>query len=403
MLKDISTIELQGANFRTPQRLCLLAQNGTPVKASLVYGRNGSGKSTIAKAFKKIKVEAVPSIQSVSIFDIHNAAVTLTPDDQAHIFIFDEDFVNENVRVQEDGLDSIIMLGEQAGLADLIAVATNELHTAETDRDRKKIAADVYANAANEKSPKYYLEKIKAALKGDCSWAGRDKQIKGNAVNSSVSDDTYKSFIQLTPTKTRDELIVDFTAEWERLKVAQSGASKIVATVPGIPNALGSFDIEIGNVLLKKLIEHPELTEREQYMLSLVQSGKGEELRTTAQEFESAELKCCPKCHQPLSEQYKTDLIASIQKVLSEEVKEHQRLVAEKIVPPLEMDLTAFQQLKHYQECVTALEKVNQIIQSNNSLLKTKEADPYTPVQEELTNAVDALAALRTAISATGK
>ena len=147
ILKDITTIELQGANFRTAQRLSLLADNGTPAKASLIYGRNGSGKSTIAKAFKKLKGEAVPSVQAVSAFDIHNAAVTLTPDDHAHIFILDEDYVNTNVRVQADGLGSIVMLGEQAGLADLIVVATNELRTAEADRDQKKAVADEYHQA----------------------------------------------------------------------------------------------------------------------------------------------------------------------------------------------------------------------------------------------------------------
>ena len=42
------------------------------------------------------------------------------------------------------------------------------------------------------------------------------------------------------------------------------------------------------------------------------------------QEFEVPELTLCPKCQQPISEQYKTELIRSIQKVLSEEVENHQ-------------------------------------------------------------------------------
>ena len=113
MLKDITTIELQGANFTRAQRLSLLSQNGTPVKASLLYGRNGSGKSTIAKSFKVLKGENEPSIQIMRCYDIHNAPVTVTAEEQGHIFIFDEDFVNANVRVQEDGLGSIVMLGEQ--------------------------------------------------------------------------------------------------------------------------------------------------------------------------------------------------------------------------------------------------------------------------------------------------
>lgn len=398
MLKDISSVELQGANFRTAQRLPLFAQNGTPAKASLVYGRNGSGKSTIAKAFRKIKGDTVPSIQSVSVFDIQNAPVTLNPDDRAHIFIFDEDYVNENVRVQEDGLGSIVMLGEQAGLADLIATATSELHDAETDRDQKKAVADVYTNIANDKSPGYYIAQMKSVLKKDRCWAERDKQIRGNAVNTSVSDSTYKDFIHLTPAKTRDELIVEYASGLEKLKNAQSGASRITATIPEIPDILGSFDVEMGNALLKKLIEHPDLSEREQYLLGLVHSGKGEELKSTAQEFESEELDRCPKCHQPLSAEYKTHLIASIQKVLSEEVKEHQRLVAEKVLLPLEMDLSAFRDLPHYQECTTAIEGINNVIQTNNALLKTKEDDPYTPVQEDLTDMTEAVAAVKTAL-----
>lgn len=49
MLKDIATIKLKGAFFQTESELPLLSENGIPVKASLIYGRNGSGKSTIAK------------------------------------------------------------------------------------------------------------------------------------------------------------------------------------------------------------------------------------------------------------------------------------------------------------------------------------------------------------------
>ena len=193
MLNDIATIELQGANFRTVQRLPILSQNGAPVKASLIYGRNGSGKSTIAKAFKRLKGELSSPIQSVSVFDTHNVTLTLTAEEQAHVFIFDEDFVNENVRVQEDGLGSIVMLGEKAGLTYLIQVATKELQVAETEKEQKKVVVDEFNNSASEKSPLYFIEKMKFVLKGDDNWAGRDKRIKGNAVNSSVSDNTYEN------------------------------------------------------------------------------------------------------------------------------------------------------------------------------------------------------------------
>lgn len=201
MLNEFTTIELQGAHFTTSQKLALLSQNGEPTKSTIVYGRNGSGKSTIAKAFKRIKGEDIPSIQKVSCYDVKNSIVTLTPDEQQHIFIFDEDYVFNNVHVQEDGLGSIVMLGEQVGLSEQISKATEEFKEAESDCNLKRTTADEYNNECNSKSPKYCINSIKTVLKGDNSWAGRDKRIKGNAVNSSVSDSTYKSFIGLSPTK----------------------------------------------------------------------------------------------------------------------------------------------------------------------------------------------------------
>ena len=398
MLKDITTIELQGANFRAPQKLALLSQNGTPTKATLIYGRNGSGKSTIAKAFKKIKGADSPSIQTVSIYDIHNSAVTLTPDEQQHIFIFDEDYVFDNVRVQEDGLDSIVMLGEQVGLAELIATATVELQAAEADRDQKKTAADVYKNIASDKSPKYYIEKMKSALRGEHSWAERDKRIKGHATNSPVSDDTYKEFIRLSPAKTRDELVVDYNSEWEKLKAAQSGAAKIMAVIPSVPESLKRFDVVKSNELLQQVIEHPELSEREQYLLGLVQNAKGEELRQTAEEFADPALIRCPKCHQSLSTQYKTDLIASIHKVLSEEVKNHQRQLENIILPLLEMDISSFSGLEHYQSCIDSVDALNGVVQNNNRLINSKKEDPYTPITKGLESIADTIATLITAL-----
>ena len=151
MLKDILTVELQGGIFRTPQRLSILSKNGTPAKASLIYGRNGSGKSTIAKAFKTLTGEACSTIQVASVYDTNNAPMQLAEEDKTHIFVFDEDFVNKNVRIQEDGLNSIVMLGEQVDLVDLIKKTTAELSSAEAERDQKKNVVDEFNNAASNK------------------------------------------------------------------------------------------------------------------------------------------------------------------------------------------------------------------------------------------------------------
>lgn len=394
MLKDIRGIEIQGANFDARTRLSLFCEGTHPAKAILLYGRNGSGKSTIARSFLKIKGLSGSNVQTASPLDNQGAMITLTEEEKAHIFVFDENFVNENVRIQEDGLGSIVMLGDQAGLTELIETATEELRSAEANRDLKKNSYDKYSNTTNPDSPGFYTAKICSVLQQDDGWAGRKRQIEQLRRNASVSTNTYKDFISLCPDKTRDELIVEFDHEWKRLLEAQSGAAKITASLPIIPSAYRVYEIKKGNILLKQIIEHPELTEREQYLLSLVQNGQGEELKCTAHEFESSELTICPKCHQPLTNQYKADLIGSIQKVLSEEVKSHQSNLQALILPDLSIDLEPFKMLSSYRTCMDRIAAINLALHNNNCLLQSKIDNPYTPITEELSSLMELISAL---------
>lgn len=384
MLKEVKKIRIQGANFSGLTKLSLFCDDNNPVKSVLLYGRNGSGKSTIARAFKMIRGLPTTNVQSASVTDDRDALITLTDEEKNHICVFDEDFVTKNVRLQEDGLGSIVMLGEQVGLAEQITSAMEELRIAENDRDQKKAVVDEYNDATNPKSPRHYVNMMYSVLQQDNGWAGRKRKIEELRRNASVTDNTYKDFIHLTPEKTRDELIVEFEQEWDKLEKAKSGASIIAVSVPTIPQSFGSYEVESGNALLQQVIEHPELTDREQYLLNLVQTGHGEQLRITAHEFDSPELGICPKCHQPLSEEYKHNLITSIQKVLSEEVKDHQNKLQQLLLPTMELDLSPFQNLPSYQSCDEQMSYINQILLQNNGLLQAKINEPYTPVVEQL-------------------
>lgn len=98
MMKEISSIEICGANFKKTTCLNLFdPTDGNKIKTSkgaLLYGRNGSGESTIARRFRQIAGEMLPTIS------------------RATIFVFDEEYVDKNVKLQEDHLDTIVMLGE---------------------------------------------------------------------------------------------------------------------------------------------------------------------------------------------------------------------------------------------------------------------------------------------------
>lgn len=59
MLSDIEEITLQGANFEQGTNLPLFQSiqgksKSALVKSTILYGRNGTGKSTISRAFNKL-------------------------------------------------------------------------------------------------------------------------------------------------------------------------------------------------------------------------------------------------------------------------------------------------------------------------------------------------------------
>lgn len=60
----------------------------------------------------------------------------------------------------------------------------------------------------------------------------------------------------------------------KELELAKNGVSKIVETVPHVPDDYQHYSTTLINELIKKKIEEPELSEREKYLFSLVTAGR---------------------------------------------------------------------------------------------------------------------------------
>lgn len=388
MLKDIVGVKFIGGNFASLNELRLLdptdGNRVKLVKGSLLYGRNGSGKSTIAKAVKKLIVGGYPHIAQAYATDKDGNIITLTDDEKSRVFVFDEEFVDQNVKLQEDGLNTIVMLGQQADLASQIIQAQSALDTASQEfEEQKAIVLNEYENRNNLTSPKYYIDQIRFAIQGDSNWAGRDKIIKGGRQNTGVKDDTYKQFLSLSPVKSRDELIVLFNEKLKELNQAQKGDAAIQSKVPVMTM---KYDDVVVKELLAVKIEEPTLSEREKYLLQLVQNGKSDMLAKMANSFGNKLTKECPYCLQPVSDEYKKNLVCSIQKVLSKIVEEHQQSLQKLIVNELVIDFSAFDKLDSKKKiCVDILTNINQILRENNNKLQAKIADPYTLIEIEPT------------------
>ncbi len=399
MLKEISSIKIQGANFISETELLIFdSTDGKLTKLSLVYGRNGSGKSTIAKAFRRIKGESISTIIVSNPISANGIASVLSETDKASIFVFDEDFLSANVRIEGKGLGSIVMLGEQADLAAQIEEATKEIADAEKVFNAKKDILMEYQEVTNPKAPQFYIEKMKTKLStGPDCWADRERRAKDQRRNSSVSNDTYKKFTGLSPEKTRDELIIVFKEKMDKLSAAKSGAATIGTAVPSVPNIYKGYTVSTANEMLKRKIEKPELTEREQFLLSLLTSNHIEELQKRIEHLNDEKTTYCPYCLQDLTPEYRTNLVGRIQKILADEVKRHQEQLHALKVQELELDLSAYSTLDSFQICTDLVISLNNIIRANNNLLQNKIDNSYIPIiYEELTDIANIVSALET-------
>ena len=374
MLADITTIALSGACFPNNTSFNFFEGNNKIVKGALVYGRNGTGKSTIARSFRKISGEDMPIISSVSLYDKNSNPVVLSEEEKKHIYVFDEDYVNKNVRFQEDHLDTIIMLGKAADLSIKIDAAEKDRKEAEKRfKEHEKIFQE-YNNEANPKSPNFYINALMKDLQGDDNWAGRERKIrKTGRSNAPVNKDTYKRFVDRHPQKIKSDLIIDFGDKMKVLEKAESENALIDEKVPSLPeNFLVYDDVMIQNLLAKK-IDKPELSEREKKLLAI----KADELSNRLEHFRKDDTHECPYCFQSLSDEYKRTIVASIEKVLSKTVEDHQRELLKHVVAITVLNYDSFKNLKSFQLCVELTKKIDIAISKNNEYLNKKNENPF--------------------------
>ena len=195
-----------------------------------------------------------------------------------------------------------------------------------------------------------------------------------------MKDETYKKFVALTPSKPKTELITDYKAKQIELDAAKTGASSIDTKVPIIPDFYSMYDDRAVQLVLSEKIEKPILSDREKKLFELVQDGKLNELSQRLTVFRKEETVECPYCYQSMTKDYKNSLIASIEKVLSKNVEDHQKVLRSKTIEQLNVDLNPYEKLDGYQACVDLMTEINAAIQKINDNLEMKIANPYEPI-----------------------
>ncbi len=120
MCERIAGIRIEGGYFSelcTLTPFALAKPQAKPRYFSIIYGKNGSGKTSLAQAFYNVATDG--NIFTKAELVDHNGT-PINDIDKNRIFVFDENYIRDTIGFTDDGLDSVVMLGEQVELDDKI-------------------------------------------------------------------------------------------------------------------------------------------------------------------------------------------------------------------------------------------------------------------------------------------
>lgn len=365
-----------------PVHPCVLKDSGAPQKnrVALIYGSNGSGKSTIAQGFREYTEFIVP--RTVELTPTVGASIVKdSPGMKSEkIFVFDEKYISCNIKVQKSGLSTIVLLGKQVEIEERLDELRAQISKTQSNIDSQDEIAQRFNLASDVISPEYWKNSIVRKLQSSGGWAETNGiRIRRNQIKARVTDTEVDRLGQLSPR--RDETLTreEFNELFSLFNSIEASATPISLEIQTIdfPEKIA----ENTQTLLAKIPQRPTLTAREQELLQ----SFGIEVLSNAKGFLSVKAhEICPTCLQLISEEHRTESLRQIEDILNREVEEYREELKKLILPEIDAE---------YYQCYSILDpeilgqillqiaSVNASIARHNKVIQSKIADPLSPVE----------------------
>ncbi len=290
---------------------------------SVMYGRNGSGKTTIAHCVGElVKTDEKKSTEYVVTSNV------IIPDDKKQaVFIFDEEFVGTQVKVSREGIDTIVMLGEQVELDKQIAEEKEKLANVEKELNNLNTLQDQYEDAGASISPWYFFNKIRDGLREEGGWADTDRDLKGNTLKSRVTVEVIDGLLKIAePKATYEELREKLKADLN-LYLESENAEVIDWKIeerflPG--------DLRELKALMEKEVDAPVLTEREQRLINIITAHPQHSTQETRQ-LVAEGWEFCPLCLREITVEDAQNITTTLTRILNDEADKYGKLLDDEI------------------------------------------------------------------------
>lgn len=365
-------------------------------RVAMIFGRNGSGKSTIAQGF----IEYANSINPRNIdlkLITKDGEIYISPNGKASkIFVFNEEYINNNVKLKEEGLDTIVLLGAQVGLEEKIVRKETDINDIVKQLENIDNSLKEFNAANSPKNPDFWTSKIMKKLRGN--WAEiQGIKINGNHKKATVNLSVIHRIEKLKPLSKKEDLQTKFNNKIKILNSINSSSLPITQNIQKIP--YNKSILTASKEALNRIVSKPILTDRESELLNAF----GIDNLTAAKDYVSNNIgEICPKCLRVITAEHKNEIVSKITKIISRESEDFKKELEELLLAAIPIDdFEAFKNLDDnlYSQLIVTTKKLNDLILSHNTLIRGKISNPFEAMEylsenivtfyEKLNNIID--------------
>lgn len=387
---NITKIRLTGGYFKTPKEFELFRHQKQI--AAVVYGKNGSGKSSIARGFQEAlsptdnEESSEKEFTSIEFFKRkphpqQDSEYVQTSEISIPCYVHNENFTNKTVSFNEDGLETIVMFGEQIDIQKELDILNEKLNKTQINYDTSKKLLDEQSDPKNQKSYLYFRDQITKKLRKD--WAVRHQKIKGTKTLGKVSNTLLNEIINSPDSNdSYEELINEFNIRLDNYQKVQTTSPLNIIENISLPSSVTQL-----MKLLKIELEQPVLSEKEEKILKVYSTLNSYEIGE-ATNFLQSDKDICPLCFQNVEHQHKSNVLETIRKILN--TADANKLVnklSKIILEPYKLDLSKYESIINE----SLINKIKQNIEIYNEIIEQLEFEkqnkinnPYSPIYLDL-------------------